>query len=264
MLASASSNAKTAVKASREAGDRIREIEPYNAGIGSPEARQIGDERGRSLGTTPKTQYDTEAEIALIERICKGEKELFYELIQPYERAVFVAARSVLDNEADAEEIAQEAVLKALKNLSGFRRESKFSTWLIQITINEARMRLRKDRRNLYESTDEGSMDSDGEYRPKDYADWREIPSESLQRKELQIALNKAISSLSPKYREVFLMRDVQKLSITETAQALQITEASVKTRLLRARLQMRDALAPGIDGAWSVAEGNWKKVRPW
>ena len=205
-----------------------------------------------------------EYELALMERVCSGEKHLFYELIQPYERSVYIAAHSVLQNEADAEEVAQEAFLKAFSHLSTFRKESKFSTWLIQIAINEARMKRRKDRKGLYESIDQQNTDDEGDYFPRDFADWREIPSETLQRKELRQALQKALASLDEKYREVFVMRDIQNVSIAETALALGITEASVKTRLLRARLQMRDALAPGFDGAWKVGDGSWKKVRPW
>jgi RNA polymerase sigma-70 factor (ECF subfamily) len=206
----------------------------------------------------------TELEIVLIERVCAGEKELFYELISPYERSVYIAAFSVLQNEADAEEAAQEAFLKALTHLGSYRRESKFSTWLIQIAVNEARMKRRKDRRFLHESMDDRFHDEEGDYTPRDFADWREIPSEALQRAELRDALQKAINSLHPRYREVFVMRDIQNLNIAETAAALQISEASVKTRLLRARLQMRDALAPGYDGSWSIGDRNWKKVRPW
>ena len=108
-------------------------------------------------------------------------------------------------------------------------------------------MRFRKDRSHLYESIDEQKSDEEGDYCPKDFADWRDIPSEELQRKELRDALKRALASLDPKYREVLVLRDVQHMSIIETAKVLGITEASVKTRLLRARLQMRDALAPGI-----------------
>jgi RNA polymerase sigma-70 factor (ECF subfamily) len=218
-----------------------------------------------ALKSAAKTQSpQNTAELALIERVCRGEKELYYSLIQPYERALFTAALSILRNEADAEDAAQEAALKGLKYLCTFRRESKFSTWLIQIAVNEARMKLRKDRRHLYDSIDESAETDEGDYIPRDFADWREIPSEALQRRELQEALQKALDSLAPKYREVFILRDVQKLNIRETAAALGITEAAVKTRLLRARLQMRDALAPGIDGGWSSEERTWKKVRPW
>src|SRR6266404_1028734 len=211
-----------------------------------------------------KPQVENVAEIALIERVCGGDQQAFYDLIKPYERVVYVSAFSILQNEADAEEVAQEAILKAFTHLKGFRRESKFSTWLIQIAINESRMRLRKDRKHLYESIDESKDSEEGDYIPKDFADWREIPSEEMQRGRLKEALQKAIAGLAPKYREVFVLRDVEEMSITETAKALGITEASVKTRLLRARLQMRDALAPGYDGGWSSEEGNWKKVRPW
>ncbi len=204
------------------------------------------------------------AESHLIQRVCQGDKEAFYSLVQPCERGVFTAAMSILNNPADAEEVAQEAVLKAFTALPRFRGEAKFSTWLIQITINEARLKLRKDRRHLYESVDEHQTDDQGDYFPKDYADWREIPSETLHRKELREALKRALNSLLPKYREVLILRDVQHLSVQETAQVLGITEGSVKTRLLRARLQMRDALAPGIDGSWSSGKQEFEKVRPW
>jgi RNA polymerase sigma-70 factor (ECF subfamily) len=206
----------------------------------------------------------TKAELQLIQRICDGARQDFYLLVRPYERRVYRAAFSILRNEQDAEDVAQEAVLKALTHLKSFRRESKFSTWLIQITINEARMRLRKEHRRIYDSLDEGIDTEEGDYIPKDFADWREIPSEQLEHQRLRDALQNAIAGLSPKYQEVFIMRDVENETIADTAKALGITEASVKTRLLRARLQMRDALAPGFDGAWTSKDGNWKKVRPW
>jgi len=204
-----------------------------------------------------------EQELAVIERVCAGETQLFYDLISPYERSVYVAAISELQNEADAEEAAQEAFLKAFAHLDSFRREAKFSTWLIQIAVNVARSKRRKDRKSLYESTDEIDRE-EGEYFPKDFADWRETPVEALQRTELRRALRNAIASLDAAHREVFVLRDIEKLSIAETADVLGISEALVKTRLLRARLKMRDALAPGIDGAWRVGDGGWKKVRPW
>ncbi len=195
---------------------------------------------------------------------CAGDRDAFYCLVQPCERGVFVAAMSILNNAADAEEVVQEAVLKALAALPRFRAESKFSTWLIQITINEARLRRRKDRKHLYDSIDEEQTDEQGDVFPRDFADWREIPSEELQRKELQVALKRALDSLPQKYREVLILRDIQHLSIQETAQALNISEGNVKTRLLRARFQMRDALAPGIDGSWASGKTEYEKVRPW
>jgi RNA polymerase sigma-70 factor, ECF subfamily len=202
------------------------------------------------------------SEHSLIRRVLDGDTDAFYELVRPYERAVFLAAVSLVKNDADAEEVAQEAILKAFKSLSRFRQEAKFSTWLIQIAINESKMKLRKDRRHLYESIEEGQRSDDGDYVPRDFADWREIPSEALEQKELRDALTKALNSLSEKYRAVLILRDVQHLSISETAQALGLSEANVKTRLSRARLQMRDALAPGLDGAWRMGR-KYEKVRP-
>jgi RNA polymerase sigma-70 factor (ECF subfamily) len=212
----------------------------------------------RTIATAPNQR-----EADLIARIKAGEPELFYELIQPYQRTVYAAAFSVLGNSGDAEDAAQEALLKALTHLGQFRAEAKFSTWLVQIALNEARLRIRKDRKGLYSSIDEGNQDDEGEYFPIDYADWREIPSETLQRKELKEALERALAGLKPIYREVLVLRDIEHLSITETAAALDISEAAVKTRLLRARLLMRDSLAPGFDGSWSVGSPTYKKVRP-
>jgi len=196
------------------------------------------------------------AESGLIRRVHEGNADAFYELVRPYERAVFLAALAIVKNDADAEEVAQEAVLKAFKGLSRFRQEAKFSTWLIQITINEAKMKLRKDRRHLYESMDEGRQNEEGDYIPKDFADWREIPSEALEQRELRDALTKALESLPEKYRTVLILRDVQHLTINETAMALGLSEANVKTRLSRARLQMRDALAPGFEQRGDARRG--------
>jgi RNA polymerase sigma-70 factor (ECF subfamily) len=197
----------------------------------------------------PKAARDRD----LMQRVLAGQTDLFYELIRPYERGVFLAAASILRNDADAEEAAQEAILKAYKHLARFRQESKFSTWLIQIAINEARMKLRKDRRHLYESLDNGQQTDDGDYIPTDLADWRVIPSQALEQSELREALNKALKSLSEKYRTVLILRDVQQMSIAETAKVLGISEENVKTRTSRARLQMRDLLAPGWGGQWAI-----------
>jgi len=183
----------------------------------------------------------------LIARVLNGDREAFMELLRPYERMIFVSAVSILGNEADAEDVAQEATLKAFRALPRFRQDCKFSTWLTQIVINEAKMRLRRDRRHLYESLEDGPQSDDGDYIPRDFADWREISSEALENRELREMLQRALESLEVKYRAVLVMRDVQHLSIRETAEVLGITEANVKTRLRRARLQMRDALAPAL-----------------
>ncbi|MFB3813514.1 MAG: sigma-70 family RNA polymerase sigma factor [Terriglobales bacterium] len=215
------------------------------------------------MSVVPQAQFGSTPEPELIRAVAAGDKEAFYELVRPHERAIYFAAKSVLDNDADAEEAAQEAVLKAFTHIKNFRGESKFSTWLIQITINEARMKLRKEHRQLYESLNQQTEDERGDYWPSDYADWREIPSEALELKQLREALSKALSELEPKYRQVLLLRDVQHMSVAETADVLGISEENVRTRLHRARLRMRDALAPGIDGAW-IRGRAWERVRPW
>ena len=202
-------------------------------------------------------------EATLIRRIREGEHELFYELIQPYERRVYAAALAILRNEADAEDVAQEAVLKAFKHIRQFRAEARFSTWLIQIAVNEARMRRRKQRAVVMEPMVE-QRDEEGQYTPRDFADWREIPSETLERAEVRQKLAEALSSLGQKYREVFILRDMQQLSIEDTAKALGISVPSVKTRLLRARLMLRDLLAPGLGGSWSKALSFAKGNKPW
>jgi RNA polymerase sigma-70 factor (ECF subfamily) len=205
----------------------------------------------------------TSDEEALLKRIKDGERELFYELVQPYERRVYAAALSILRNEAEAEDAAQEAVLKAFKHIGQFRAEAKFSTWLLQITINEARMRRRKQVAHAMESIAD-QPNEDGEYIPRDFADWREIPSETLERREIRDALMKALASLGEKYREVFVLRDMQRLSIEETAKILDISTASVKTRLLRARLMLRDLLSPGFGGGWTTKLSFAKGNKPW
>lgn len=214
-----------------------------------------------AMGMTPPQLRPNEAE--LIKRVCDGERDAFYELMRPYERMIYATAIAVLKNPADAEEVAQEAVMKAFSNLPRFRAESKFSTWLIQITYNEARMKVKKARQHLYESIDEQQQNEKGDCWPKDYADWRPIPSEVLEQNEIRQAVEDAINSLSPEYREVFILRDVQHLGIKETVTILGISEANVKTRLHRARLQLRDSLAPGLDGCWIKGQ-SYRKVRPW
>ena len=206
---------------------------------------------------------DRLSEEMLIRRIRDGEPELFYELIRPYERRVYSTAFALLRNEADAEDVAQEAVLKAFKHIRQFRAEARFSTWLIQITVNEARMRRRKEHAAIMQPMAD-LQDEDGNYTPRDFADWREIPSETLERSEVREKFAEALASLGQKYREVFVLRDIHHLSIEETAKTLGVSTASVKTRLLRARLMLRDLLAPGLGGSWSSKLSFAKGTKPW
>ena len=187
----------------------------------------------------------TQTESTLISRIVGGDGEAFHELVQPCQRSVYFAALSTLDNEADAEEVTQEAMLKAFRNLPGFRQDSTFRTWLTRITANEALMRLRKDRRYRFVPLDEPHQDDDGECVPKDIADVRETPLQSLEGSELRKLMAKALSSLPSNYRVVVVLRDIKQFSIAETARILGVSKANVKTRLFRGRLRMRDLLAP-------------------
>lgn len=213
--------------------------------------------------TSLSKPVDLSSEEATIRRVQNGEGELFYSLIRPYERRMFGAAFAIVRNEADAEDVAQDAVLKAFQHIRQFRGEARFSTWLMQITINEARMRKRKEHAHIMEAITDRA-DEDGNYTPRDFADWREIPSEILERAEIRQLLAQALASLGEKYREVFVLRDMQHVSIEEAAATLGISIASVKTRLLRARLMLRDLLAPGLNGEWKSKLSFAKGTKPW
>ena len=182
-------------------------------------------------------------EMDWIARILRGERDLFHELIRPYERTVFLTAVSVLRDSTEAEDAAQEAMIKAYRALGSFRGDAKFSTWLTAITLNEARSRLRKSARVRVESLDDTGQEED--FTPFLVADWREIPSETLEREELAQQIQNAIEGLPPSYREVFLLRDKEEMSIEEIAQALEVTANLVKVRLFRARMMLQKKLAP-------------------
>lgn len=182
----------------------------------------------------------------MIAAVLAGNAELYHELVRPYELAVYRMALTYMKNESDAEDVAQEAFLKAFRKLSAFRGQSKFSTWLISITLNEARRRLRRHKTLRFESLDE-PLDEGGHVSPAILLDWREIPSEVLERIEVRELLQVAINHLSPIYRQVLLLRDVEELSIEETATVLEISLSSVKVRLHRARMMLQKELAPKL-----------------
>ena len=219
-----------------------------------PEAKMVLDNPGPA--GDPREQD-------LIARVQRGEHELFYELVRPYERRIYVAALAILRNQSDAEDAAQEALLKAFAHIRQFRAEARFSTWLIQITVNQALMRRRRERTVVMEGID-NRRDDEGDYVPRDFADWREIPSEALERKEIRQRLAEALGMLDRKYREVFMLRDMEQLNIQETAEMLGISTAAVKTRLLRARLMLRDLLAAGWEQGWFSRLPFEKGSKPW
>ena len=184
-------------------------------------------------------------EAGLIARIVAGEKELFHELIRPYERMVYLTLFAIVKNEAEAEDGAQETVINAYRHLASFRGEAKFSTWLTTIAINEGRKRLRKAKGAAENSIEEQEEGHEGDYTPAPLTDWREIPLEALERKELREALRVAVTELPDIYRQVFVLRDLEEQNIEETAQALGIHPGAVKVRLHRARMMLQKRLVP-------------------
>ena len=208
--------------------------------------------------TEHQTSNRTEAE--MIAAILAGETQLYHELIRPYERNVYLMALSYMKNEADAEDVAQEAFVKAFRNLASFRAEARFSTWLISITLNEAKSRLRRKLLVPMDSLD-APPDDDHNVSPALLRDWREIPSEVLERGEIRQLLQEAIEQLPDIYRRVFLLRDVQEMNINETAEALNISIPSVKVRLHRARMMLQKRLAPQLRTATQTSKRRWL---PW
>jgi RNA polymerase sigma-70 factor (ECF subfamily) len=196
----------------------------------------------------------------MIAAILGGEIQLYHELIRPYERSVYVMALSYMKNEADAEDVAQEAFVRSFQKLFSFRAESKFSTWLISITINEARTRLRRQALVRMEPLDQ-LPDEDKAISPALLRDWREIPSEAVEREEVRKLIQQAVETLPDIYREVFLLRDVEELTIGETAEVLNISIPSVKVRLHRARMMLQKQLAPQLRTANRTSKRSWL---PW
>jgi RNA polymerase sigma-70 factor (ECF subfamily) len=189
---------------------------------------------------------DSRDEAKIIASILAGNTHEFHDLIRPHERSVYAMALSLLHNEADAEDATQEAFLKAFRNLAKFRGEAKFSTWLISITLNEAKSRLRSGKTVKLESLDE-PPEGQEHISPALLRDWREIPSDALERKEIRQLLQQAIVELPLIYREIFVLRDVEELTVGESAVALGITVTSVKVRLHRARILLQKKLVPQL-----------------
>ena len=215
---------------------------------------------GTTIGATKERN-----EAELITRILGGERDLFHDLIRPYERMLYLSAFSIVKNETDAEECAQDAVVNAYRNLAKFRGDAKFSTWLVTIVMNEARQKLRKAKRAREDSLDEVVQGEEEEYTPAPLTDWREIPSEALERKELRETLRRAVAELPDIYRQVFTLRDLQEMNVAETAKALGVNENIVKVRLHRARMMLQKVLAPYLKTAVAPERrGFWRRMMPW
>lgn len=183
-----------------------------------------------------------ENEATLLAEAREGKSEAFTELVNRYERNIYRLAFNITGNREDAEDVLQESFLKAYTHLSQFQGNSRFYTWLVRIAVNEALMKLRKRRGDRSVSIDE-MVGSDDDLMPRELADWGDNPEQRYAKVELQKILDDAIQGLEPAFRTVVLLRDVEDFSTEETARLLDLSVPAVKSRLLRARLKLRQRL---------------------
>ena len=193
---------------------------------------------------------DTLTDSELVRRAKGGELEAFESLASRYAGKVYSLARRLLQHEADAQDVTQQTLISAIEHLGGFREESSFSTWLQRIATHAALKILRK-RRGLptvsLEAVTEPTEGWDTVPHPDFIADWRQSPQQLIERKETGRLIDEALAELDEKHRVIFLLRDVEGLSVKETAEALGLSEANVKVRLLRSRLQLRERLTRAL-----------------
>jgi RNA polymerase sigma-70 factor (ECF subfamily) len=209
------------------------------------------------------TASNPEFEADCIRRILAGERQLFHALISPCERAIYFMLFSILRNETEAEDAAQDTAIKVYQNLKNFRGDSQFRTWVLSIARNEGLGRLRKMATRREDSLEADMDEQTGDYTPAILTSWREVPSEALERQELGAMLRKAVEGLPAIYRNVVLLRDIEELDVRETAAALGITEGAVKVRLHRARALLQRELAPRLEGFAPKRKGmfGWLKA---
>lgn len=174
---------------------------------------------------------------------------MFHALIEPCERAIYFLLLSLLRNEAEAEDAAQDTAIKVYLNLKSFRGDSQFRTWVLSIARNEGLGRLRKAGSRREDSLDAETDEQTGDYTPAILTSWREVPSAALEQKELGALLRQAIDGLPEIYRNVVLLRDIEEMDVRETAAALGVSEGAVKVRLHRARALLQRSLAPRLKG---------------
>src|SRR5205085_7906342 len=191
----------------------------------------------------PKVSEPVSEEMALVHAAKGGDVGAFEELVRRYDRNVFRIAQHITQNREDAEDVVQEAFLKAYQNLARFQENSKFYTWLVRIAVNEALMKLRRRRTGKLVSLDE-EIDTGEDTVTREVADWSPNPEQLYDQAEWKDILERTIQGLPASFRTVFVLRDVEGLSTEETAEALGLSVPAVKSRLLRARLQLRDRLA--------------------
>jgi RNA polymerase sigma-70 factor, ECF subfamily len=181
-------------------------------------------------------------DLALVDQVRAGDLAAYDTLVRKYERQIFRIAQHITQNREDAQDVTQDAFLKAYEKLDQFQGNAKFYTWLVRIAVNESLMRLRKRRTSKTVSMDEEIATDEGSV-PRDFADWAPNPEQNYDQSELADILRKTVQGLPKGFRAVFALRDVEGLSTEETAQALGLSIPAVKSRLLRARLQLRERL---------------------
>jgi len=181
-------------------------------------------------------------ESSLVALVRAGDSRAFSELVRRYEAKIFRLAQHITQNREDAEDVLQETFLKAYEHLDQFQGNSKFYTWIVRIAVNQALMKLRRRKTDKSVSLDEG-IDTGEDTVTREIAAWDEDPEQRFSREELGGILDSAIQSLAPPYRSVFVLRDIDELSTEDTAEALGLSIPAVKSRLLRARLQLREKL---------------------
>lgn len=194
------------------------------------------------MNTIQKLNGPISDEMKLVRAAKAGDISAFEQLVRRYDRNVFRIAQHITQNREDAEDVVQDAFLKAYENLENFQEQSKFYTWLVRIAVNEALMRLRRRRPERMVSLDE-EVKTDEDSMPREVADWSPNPEQLYTQSELRDILTKTIQGLPSSFRTVFVLRDVEGLSTEETAEALELSIPAVKSRLLRARLQLRERL---------------------
>ena len=198
-------------------------------------------------------------DVALVERVRGGDVSAYDELVRKYERQIFRIAQRITQNRVDAEDVTQDTFVKGFEKLDQFQGNSKFYTWLVRIAVNESLMRLRKRRTGRMVSIDEDVETDEGSV-PRDLADWAPDPEQNYSQSELGKILEKTIKGLPPGFRVVFELRDVQGLSTEETAEALGLSVPAVKSRLLRARLQLRERLTRYFKRKRAAANSDGRK----
>jgi RNA polymerase sigma-70 factor, ECF subfamily len=185
---------------------------------------------------------DIDDEAPVVAQARLGDATAFSELLRRYEGKIFRLALHITQNREDAEDVLQETFLKAYEHLDQFQGQSKFYTWIVRIAVNQALMKLRKRKSDRSVSLDD-TIDTGEDTVAREIAGWDENPEQQYSREELSRILGGAVEDLAPIYRAVFVLRDIDELSTEETADALGLSVPAVKSRLLRARLQLRDKL---------------------